>query len=144
MDIKTQLTIHGPVARSGRRAAFAGQRRLWSSMAASLFAVAIFSGAAGPQANPQKSANAPALPDANARMIMVDQQTKPQNFDAANTVRQKQIGADSAKLLKLATELKTEVDKTTKDTLSLNVIRKADEIEKLAHDVKEEMKLSNN
>jgi len=34
------------------------------------------------------------------------------------------------------------VDKTTKDTLSLAVIRKADEIERLAHGVKEKMKLT--
>jgi hypothetical protein len=46
-------------------------------------------------------------------------------------------------LLKLATELKAEVDKTTKDTLSLSVIRKADEIEKMAHGVKEMRKLLN-
>lgn len=65
-----------------------------------------------------------------------------QNFDAANTERRKQIADDSTRLLKLATDLKAEVDKTTKDTLSLNVIRKADEIEKLAHSVKEKMKLS--
>jgi hypothetical protein len=64
------------------------------------------------------------------------------SFDAANTERRKQIADDSARLLKLATDLKTEVDKTTKDTLSLNVIRKADEIEKLAHGVKEKMKLT--
>jgi hypothetical protein len=42
----------------------------------------------------------------------------------------------------MAAELKAEVDKTTKDTLSLNVIRKADEIERLAHNVKEKMKLT--
>lgn len=64
------------------------------------------------------------------------------NFDAANAARRKEIAADSALLLKLATELKVEVDKTDKDTLSLKVIRKAAEIEKLAHDVKEKMKLS--
>jgi hypothetical protein len=64
------------------------------------------------------------------------------DFTAANAERKKQIADDSTKLLKLATDLKTEVDKTTKDTLSLNVIRKADEIEKLAHDVKEKMKLT--
>ena len=34
------------------------------------------------------------------------------------------------------------MDKTNKDTLSLGVIRKADEIERLAHNVKEKMKLS--
>ena len=37
---------------------------------------------------------------------------------------------------------KAEVDKTTKDTLSISVIRKADAIEKLAHEVKEKMKLT--
>jgi len=42
----------------------------------------------------------------------------------------------------MAIVLKAEVDKTTKDTLSLNVIRKADEIEKLAHSVKEKMKVA--
>jgi hypothetical protein len=65
-----------------------------------------------------------------------------QNLDAVNTLRKKQLATDSARLLQLATELKTEVDKTTKDTLSINVIRKADEIEKLAHSVKENMRLS--
>lgn len=54
--------------------------------------------------------------------------------------RQKKIAADTAKLLELATELKTDVDKTSKDQMSLDVIRKADEIEKLAHDLKLRMK----
>ncbi len=44
------------------------------------------------------------------------------------------------KLLSLANELKADVDKSSKDTLSLDVVRKADEIEKLAHSVKEKMK----
>lgn len=75
-------------------------------------------------------------------VIITVPQNGQQNFDAANAERRKQIADDSARLLKLATDLKAEVDKTTKDTLSLNVIRKADEIEKLAHGVKEKMKLS--
>lgn len=54
--------------------------------------------------------------------------------------RQKRIVDDTAKLLQLATELKAAVDKTTKDQLSLDVIRKAEEIEKLARDVKQRMK----
>ena len=56
--------------------------------------------------------------------------------------KQKQIAADSTELLKMANELKAEVDKTNKDTLSLTVIRKADAVEKLAHVVKEKMKAS--
>jgi hypothetical protein len=54
--------------------------------------------------------------------------------------RKKQISDESTRLLAMAIALKAEVDKTTKDTLSLNVIRKADEIEKLAKTVKEKMK----
>ena len=82
------------------------------------------------------------VPDANAQMEMREQQSKTQNYAAANIERRKQIAEDTAKLVKLVADLKAEVDKTTKDTLSLNVIRKADEIERLAHSVKEKMKLS--
>lgn len=81
-------------------------------------------------------------PDANAIMMMHDQQQKKANVNAANEERKRQISDDSAKLLKLATDLKTEVDKTNKDTLSIGVIRKAEEIEKLARAVKEKMKLT--
>jgi len=81
-------------------------------------------------------------PDANQRMLMHEQQAKNQNFQAANAERRKIIADESALLLKLATDLKTEVDKTSKDTLSLSIIRKADVIEKLARDVKEKMKLT--
>ena len=64
-----------------------------------------------------------------------EQQAKLQNND-----RQKRLVADTDKLLALATDLKAQVDKSTKDTLSVDVIKKADEIEKLAHSVKERMK----
>ena len=84
------------------------------------------------------------LADADKRMQMGDQQPGKQQpgkqNEAAPADRKKQIAEDSAKLLKLATDLKTEVDKTTLDTLSLTVIRKADEIEKLAHSIREKMK----
>ncbi len=81
-------------------------------------------------------------PDPNTQMQMRDRNAKDQNFAAANAERKKQIADDTARLLKLANDLKAEVDKTSKDTLSLTVIRKADEIEKLAHAVKEKMKLT--
>ncbi len=51
-----------------------------------------------------------------------------------------QLASDSARLLKLATELKAAVDKSTKDQLSVTVIQKADEVEKLARKVREEMR----
>jgi hypothetical protein len=62
-------------------------------------------------------------------------QAKMRNLD-----RQKKLVDDTAKLVSLANELKADVDKSSKDTLSLDVIKKADEIEKLAHSVKEKMK----
>ena len=56
------------------------------------------------------------------------------------TDRQKRLIADTDRLLNLATQLKADVDKTTKDTLSIEVIKKAEEIEKLAKSVKERMR----
>ena len=57
-----------------------------------------------------------------------------------NTERYKRMVSDTEKLLALSTELKADVDKTTKNEMSVDVIKKAAEIEKLAHDVKERMK----
>jgi hypothetical protein len=47
---------------------------------------------------------------------------------------------DTDRLLKLSVELKQSVDKSDENVLSLDVIKKAEEIEKLAHSVKEKMK----
>ena len=58
----------------------------------------------------------------------------------ANRERQVQLERDTSDLLKLATELKQSVEKSNEHTLSLDVIKKAEEIEKLAHSVKEKMK----
>jgi hypothetical protein len=57
-----------------------------------------------------------------------------------NIERQKQLVLDTQKLVALTNQLKADVDKSNKDTLSLDVIRKADEIEKLAHAIKDKMK----
>jgi hypothetical protein len=54
--------------------------------------------------------------------------------------RHEQLVADTAKLLELANELKADVDKSTKDTLSIPVVQKADEVGKLAKKLREEMK----
>ena len=58
----------------------------------------------------------------------------------ANEQRQAEIRHDSEELLKLATELKQYVDKSNENILSIEVLRKSEEIEKLAHSVKEKMK----
>ena len=131
--------------------AFWSRRMFWSGLGAGLVLVGTFAATYGQ--NPTSSPNydkpilmpqANRLPDANDQMALREQQGKKANFAAANVERKRQIADDSARLLKLASDLKTEVDKTSKDTLSLGVIRKAEEIEKLAHSVKEKMKLTMN
>jgi hypothetical protein len=57
-----------------------------------------------------------------------------------NEERHTALKNDTDKLLKLAVELKAYVDKSNANVLSLDVIKKAEEIEKLAHSVKDKMK----
>jgi hypothetical protein len=83
--------------------------------------------------NPNGSLDQPDNPFANEKQI-----------EAFNKERQKQMLSDSAKLLKLATELKSDVDKSGKETLSLDDLRKAEQIEKLARSVREKMRSANN
>ncbi len=59
-----------------------------------------------------------------------------------NKDRQAKLKADTDKLLELATQLKQQVDKSNENVLSLDVIKKAEQIEKLAHSVQERMKAS--
>ncbi|MGC2473202.1 MAG: hypothetical protein WA485_02630 [Candidatus Sulfotelmatobacter sp.] len=50
------------------------------------------------------------------------------------------LKSDTDRLLKLSVELKSYVDKSDENVLSLDVIKRADEIEKLAKSVKDKMK----
>ena len=61
----------------------------------------------------------------------------------ANEQRQADLKRDTDKLLKLTTELKDYVDKTNENLLSVEVMNKAEEIEKLAHSVREKMRGNN-
>jgi hypothetical protein len=60
-------------------------------------------------------------------------------MNALNAERQKLLVSDTAKLLKLAQELNTEVASSSADSLSPDQIRKIANIEKLAHSVKQKM-----
>ncbi|HVZ15475.1 MAG TPA: hypothetical protein VG897_00020 [Terriglobales bacterium] len=57
-----------------------------------------------------------------------------------NKDRQQKLKEDTDKLLKLATELKEYVDKSNEQILSIEVLKKTDEIEKLAKSVRDKMK----
>jgi len=88
---------------------------------------------------------APAAPAATAmqfenRQDPAQKDLQDKMFRAANKKRQQDIRDETNKLFQLATELKAAVDKTDENVLSLEVVRKADEVEKLAKKVKEKMK----
>lgn len=130
---------------TARNASLPRKRMALAGLAAGLLFFAIppiASGGMGQNTYPHLPPELNRIPDSNQANDINDQQKKKDNFDAANAERRKQIASDSSKLLKLAIELKAEVDKTNKDTLNLKVVRKADEIEKLAHSVKEKMQLT--
>ena len=63
-----------------------------------------------------------------------------ENARKANEQRQLEIRRDTDKLLQLTNELKQYVDKTNENILSVEVIRKAEEIERLAKSVKIKMR----
>jgi len=82
------------------------------------------------------------LPDANRLMEINTKRIQTQRFAAANLERKRQMSEDSARLLQFAAELNAEVEQPGPQLLSLTVKAKADMIEKLAHAVKEKMKLT--
>jgi hypothetical protein len=92
----------------------------------------------------QRQAPPPVAPDMRPPLPSDDNEarTKAEREMAkkANHERQAAIQRDTDKLLELATQLKENVDKSTENTLSMDVVKKAEEIEKLAHSVKEKMK----
>jgi hypothetical protein len=80
----------------------------------------------------------PPNPAANADLAQ--QQVAHDMAKKANLQRQATLKADTDKILRLAVELKDSVDKSNENVLSLDVLKKAEEIEKLAHSVKDKMK----
>ncbi len=62
--------------------------------------------------------------------------------ESSGDAQKPQIDGQCADLLKMANALKSEVDKTTMDVLSVSVVREADEIEQLARKMKGELKFT--
>lgn len=81
-------------------------------------------------------------PDLNDQVRMRQQGLSEQRFAAINALRKQQVTDDSAKLLKMATDLKEEVEKNNTGKLSPETIHKAEVIEKLARSIKEKMSTS--
>ncbi len=79
----------------------------------------------------------PTLPDEHAQ---IEQDIQHVQQKARQKKRFEDMQRDSQKLLELATELKQYVDKSGEGILSMEVLRKAEEMEKLARQVKNNMR----
>jgi type VI protein secretion system component VasF len=108
--------------------------------------MALMSCSAWAQNLPQSGASSPPV---NARGMEGDHerdapsispQMQEQMADRRNSERQRQLIADTEKLFFLAQQLRDEVAKSNKDQLSVPVVKKSEEIEKLAKTVKEKMR----
>ena len=108
-------------------------------------ALCVISTSAQPQQETQQNSQAETSPqsqpkpdekttDSASAKPAVNQEMSPEE------ARQAQFVADSQKLYQLAQELKVEVAKSNKNTLSIAVTKKAEEIEKLAKSMKERMR----
>lgn len=89
--------------------------------------------------------NQMANPTADANRLMLDSmkhQDQLKIFALINLQRQKEMTSDTARLLELANQLKTETSQGTPDAPSIVELRQAELIEKLAHSIQNKMKAS--
>ena len=96
-----------------------------------------------PSLEPPTSANDPmrrGRAGESAAEIQIRERMQREADKKWNKERQAALKKDTDKLLEMATQLKQQVDKSNENILSLDVIKKADEIEKLAHSVREKVK----
>ncbi len=93
--------------------------------------------------SPQEPISPPLLPRAHDDTDTFSPRLQKEMEKKANEQRQADLKRDTERLLRLSTELKEYVDKTNENVLSLEVLKKADEIEKLAHSVKTKMRGNN-
>jgi hypothetical protein len=108
---------------------------LWILFICLLTTVPSFGQTQPPRPIPQKDVGNTPFDEDEARNRITREMAK-----KANEQREAALKNDTDKLLKLATELKAYVDKSDKNVLSLDVVKKAEEIEKLAHSDKDKMK----
>jgi hypothetical protein len=81
-------------------------------------------------------------PDARMQMDRNAKRAQTQRYEAANAERKRQLEQDSTLLLRLAAELEAEMERAGSEAPPPSAVRMAETIEKLAHTVKEKMKLT--
>jgi hypothetical protein len=80
--------------------------------------------------------------DPNDQMKLREKNAKKLNYDAANAERKRELDDETAKLLILAKDLKSQTDNIETNPLTQKALKEAEVIELLARDVKEKMKLT--
>ena len=98
-----------------------------------IFILPAMSTQSAPPVRPRPNPNG--VPEDTDRQELEKEMAKKRNQE-----RQIQLRRDTDHLFQLSSELKQYVDKSSENTLSLDVIKKAEEIEKLARSVKDKMK----
>ncbi len=112
-----------------------------------VFAVALMCGVVGAAGRPQQTPGVqpqapgfPGLSQEEEKRNPNSKEVQERQEKARSSERQRRLVADTDKLLALATQLHEDVGRTDKNILSLDVVRRAEEIEKLARSVKDRMK----
>ena len=104
-----------------------------------VLALVLFLGAQQDPTRPQRPPQPPGMTNVGPDVDIPPEMQREMN-KRLNKERQEALKKDTDKLFQLATELKQSVDKSNENVMSVDVIRKAEEIEKLARQVKEKMK----
>ncbi len=104
-----------------------------------VLALVLLAGAQQDSNRPQRPPQPPGMTNVAPEMDIPPDMQREMN-KRLNKERQEALKKDTDKLYQLATELKQSVDKSNENVMSLDVIRKAEQIEKLARQVKAKMK----
>jgi hypothetical protein len=98
--------------------------------------ITLSNGKAAPEAlaAPQQHRDEPPPPDPTLKKMQKEAEKR------RNEQRQSDLKRDADQLYNLAAELKKSVDSTTENVLSVEVLRKTEEIQKLAKSVHDKMK----
>jgi nitric oxide reductase activation protein len=97
-------------------------------------------------APPQTNGGTADSPDASPQVVTREErdshirQIEREQEKARNKQRNQDLKKDTDKLLQLATDLKLAVDRSSDQTLSLDVLKKAEQVEKLSKSIQKKMK----
>ncbi len=115
------------------------KRTVLLALLAPVLAIPIYAQSNAPDPAPVAGAEKASETSQESTQPAADAKAAPSTLLSPEEIRQAEIEEDTKKLFRLSAELRAEVAKTYKETLSLTVLKKAEEIEKLAKSLKARM-----